>query len=79
MIRAPRSAFSQKRTFGWAAIYVRFTSESGPFSALAFMSAFDPKRTLIRLYGLARLCQNPAFRVRLSFNHEKDKRGGLEH
>ena len=24
---------------------VRFTPESGPFSALAFMSAFDPKRT----------------------------------
>ncbi len=27
-------------------IYVRLAPESGPFSALAFMSAYDPKRTL---------------------------------
>ena len=51
MIRVPRFAFSQKRTFGWAAIYVRFTPESGPFSALAFMSAFDPMWTFVGLLG----------------------------
>ncbi len=28
---------------------VRFNPESGPFSALAFMSAFDPKRTFVEL------------------------------
>jgi len=34
-----------ERTFCQTLIYVRFTPESGPFSAMAFMSAFDPRWT----------------------------------
>ena len=34
-------------------IYVCFTPESGHFSALAFMSAYDPKQTFVGLYGSA--------------------------
>jgi len=41
------------RTFSHTVNYVRFTPESGPFSAPAFMSAFDPKRTFVGLRGSA--------------------------
>ena len=39
------SALGQKQTFGRAPFYVRFTPESGHYSALHQMSAYDPKRT----------------------------------
>ncbi len=42
---------------------VRFTPESGPFSALAFMSAYDPKRTFIGLCDEARGHGNPEVSV----------------
>ena len=45
------SAYGYKRTFSHLVIYVCFTPESGHFSALAFMSAYDPKRTFIGFYG----------------------------
>jgi hypothetical protein len=34
-------------------IGVRFTPEYGHFSALAFMSAYDPKQTFVGLHGSA--------------------------
>jgi len=42
MIGVPRFAFSQKRTFGWAAIYVRFLGQSGLFGQAWKRSAYDP-------------------------------------
>ncbi len=42
------SAYGYERTFDCVVIYVRFAPESGPFSAPAFMSASDPKRTFHR-------------------------------
>ncbi len=48
IVHVPMSAYGYERTFSNTLNYVRFTPESGPFSALAFMSANDPKRTFDR-------------------------------
>ena len=63
---------------------VRFTPESGPFSALAFMSGYDPKRTfgglrdsvggLILFRNVPRCQYEPCFRGNL-INLDKGRDG----
>ena len=52
-------------------IYVRFTPESGPFSALAFMSAYDPKRTFKELGILLTILSRPIVQAYATFQPEK--------
>ncbi len=45
------SAYGYKRTFSHTVIYVRFAPESRHNLRLRQMSAFDPKRTIVRQCG----------------------------